>query len=273
MMRLVLHGHTEKGPVRDENEDVILLGRVMQNSGEIEIRTNIDDIDLLRDGLLAVVADGMGGHAAGAMAAHITLATLDQVFYQSEKNGDLWRMENALRSAANQANLAVIEAAAGNAGYTGMGCTLAGVALLGREYVVFHGGDSRVYRLRNGVLRPLTEDDTVVAIAVRNGRMTAQEAETSPSRHYVTNATGIDSFELHTDGPQSLRPQDTLLICSDGLHGLIDFETLERMLAAGGTAEERCAALAAEAVRRGGYDNISIILIDALEEESTAPHG
>lgn len=273
MMQFVLSGRTETGPVRGENEDVILVGRVIQDSGETGMCMDEKDIGLQRDGLLAVVADGMGGHAAGALAARVTLETLDEVFHQFEKNGDLWLLTTALRTAAGRANQAVIETSASRPGCAGMGCTLAGVALLGREYVVFHAGDSRVYRFRHGALRPLTEDDTVVAMAVRNGRMTAQEAENSPAKHYVTNATGNASFELHTDGPHSLRPHDTLMICSDGLHGLIDFETMELLLSAETPAEARCEALAAEAVRRGGNDNISVILIDAKEEEVPASHG
>jgi protein phosphatase len=273
MMQLLLHGRTETGPVRGDNEDVILVGRVLRNSGETGLCVEEDDCMLLRDGLLAVVADGMGGHAAGETAARMALETLDETFHQSEKNGDLRMLVNVLRGAGNHANEAVTAAGAGNSQYAGMGCTLAGVALMGREYVVFHAGDSRVYRFRHGALRSLTEDDTVVALAVRNGHMTQEEAENSPARHYVTNAAGAASFELHTAEPQSLRPQDTLMISSDGLHGLIDLETMEQLLASEGTAALRCAALAAEAVRRGGNDNISVILIDAKEQEAPAPHG
>ena len=273
MMQLVLHGRTETGPVRETNEDVILIGRVLQNTGETGLRVGEEDAGLLRDGLLAVIADGMGGHAAGETAARLALETLDAVFHESEKNGDLRLLANALYSAAKRANEAVSETGARRYECMGMGCTLAGVALMGREYVVFHAGDSRVYRLRHGALRPLTEDDTLVALAVRHGRMTPEEAEASPVRNYVTNATGTQSFELHMTAPQSMRPGDTLMLCSDGLHGMMNFETLESLLAGGGTVEERCAALAEEAVRRGGLDNISVILIDAEESEDSASHG
>ena len=132
----------------------------------------------------------MGGHAAGATAARMTLETMDEVFHQSEKNGDLRMLVNVLCSAANRANRIVTRVGASRSGCEGMGCTLAGVALMGREYVVFHAGDSRVYRFRHGALRPLTEDDTVVALAVRNGRMTPQEAENSPARHLCDQRHG-----------------------------------------------------------------------------------
>ncbi len=273
MIQLVLHGRTETGPVREANEDVLLLNRALLNLGETGLRVGEDDAALLREGLLAVVADGMGGHAAGETAARLALETLDASFHESEKNGDLRALVNTLCSSAVRANQVVTEAGRSRLECTGMGCTLAGVALMGREYVVFHAGDSRVYRFRKGALRPLTEDDTLVAMAVRNGRMTLEEAESSPARHYVTNATGVPSFELHVAEPQSLRPGDTLVVSSDGLHGMIDFGTMESLLAQGGTAEDRCAALAAEAVRRGGLDNISVILIDAEEHEDPAPHG
>jgi protein phosphatase len=209
----------------------------------------------------------MGGHAAGEIAARIALETLDAAFHESEKNGDFRVVVNTLYDAAARANQEVIEAGTSREGCDGMGCTLAGVVLMGRGYVVFHAGDSRVFRFRRGALRQLTEDDTLVALAVRSGRMTPEEAESSPSRHYVTNATGASSFELHVAEPQSLRPGDTLAICSDGLHGMMDFETMERLLSQGGSVAERCAALAAEAVRRGGHDNISVILVDAEAPE------
>jgi len=215
----------------------------------------------------------MGGHAAGEIAARLALETLDAAFHEHEKNGDLRALVNAVAAAAVRANAAVTEAGTNREECAGMGCTLAGVALMGREYVVFHAGDSRVYRFRRGAMRQLTEDDTLVALAVRSGRMTLEEAETSSARHYVTNATGVEFFELHTAEAQSLRPGDSLLVCSDGLHGMIDFENMERLLAGEGSVEERCAALAAEAVHRGGQDNISIILIDAEEPEDPAAHG
>jgi protein phosphatase len=273
MIQFVLHGRTETGPVRGANEDVILVGRAIKNAGETGLCVGEEDGALLRDGLLAVVADGMGGHAAGEIAARLALETLDASFHESEKNGELRALVGTLHDAAARANQAVAEAGASRHGCAGMGCTLAGVALMGREYVVFHAGDSRVYRFRHGALRQLTEDDTLVALAVRNGRMTSEEAETSPARHYVTNATGVDAFELHVAEPQSLRPGDTLVVCSDGLHGMVDFETMEQLLTGGGAVEARCAALAAEAVRCGGQDNISVILIDAEEPEGPAPHG
>ena len=273
MIELVLHGSTETGPVRNANEDVILVGRVMQNGGETGLCVGEGDAAMLNDGLLAVVADGMGGHAAGETAARLALETLDSVFHETRKNGELQLMMDTVHAAANRANETVTETGASQRGCAGMGCTLAGVALMGREYAVFHAGDSRVYRFRHGALRPLTEDDTLVALAVRHGRMTPEEAEASPIRNYVTNAMGTPSFELHMAEPQSLRPGDTLMVCSDGLHGMIDFETLESLLAGGGTGEKRCAALVAEAVRRGGLDNISVILIDAKESGDPAPHG
>ena len=273
MTQLVLYGRTETGPVREANEDLILVGREIRNDGDAGLVVTAGDETMQRDGLLAAVADGMGGHAAGATAARMALEALDAAFHGSVNGGGLFALVNAVRASGEQANRTVTEAGASRPECAGMGCTLAGVALLGLEYVVFHAGDSRVYRLRNGALRQLTEDDTLVAMAVRSGRMTPEEAETSPARHYVTNATGVPNFELHVAEPQSLRSGDTLLICSDGLHGLVDFETLESLVSQEGTPARRAAALAAEAVARGGLDNISAILVDVRQAEDPVPHG
>lgn len=273
MMDFTVYGQTEKGHVREENEDVILVGRIMLDFGGTGTSMREDDSELLCNGFLAVVADGMGGHAAGAAAARMTLETLDETFHQMESSSDIRLLTRMLRVAAERANQAVLDAGATRPGCKGMGATLAGVALMGREYVIFHAGDSRVYRLRHGALRLLTEDDSLVALAVRSGRMTPQEARNNPSRHYVTNAVGTDSFELHTEEPQLLRPDDILMISSDGLHDLIDLETMEELLSKMTDSEGRCAALVAEALRRGGPDNISVILIEAREDGIPTQYG
>ncbi len=265
-MRFTVCGHTGKGPRHEENEDVILLNHGIVVSGTAEWRIGPDDAQI---GLLVAVADGMGSHAVGGMAARIMLKQLEESFSQQAENADIRMLVNVLYSAAKEANRAVLEYAEKNPEFAGMGCTLAGVILLGNEYVAFNAGDSRVYRYSQGVLRQLTDDDTLVAMAVRKGRMTPAEAKASSGRHYVTNATGSRSFRLHVGECLILDEGDSLLLCSDGLHGVVRLSRMERLLTAVSGAAERCTALAQAAEVRGGYDDLSVVIINVEPAEDT----
>ncbi len=191
------------------------------------------------------------------------LEQLDELFGQQPQDGDIRVLVNGLYTAARDANRAVLEYGATSPQYADMGCTLAGVLVFDHEYVAFNAGDSRVYSYCHGVLRQLTEDDTLVAMAVRKGRMTLSEASASPQRHFVTNATGSRSFRLHVTESQPLEPGDALMLCSDGLHGIVRLGRMERLLGRAEGAEERCRALVTAATDRGGYDDLSVIVINA----------
>jgi protein phosphatase len=262
-MLLTVYGHTEKGPRHELNEDVILVGRTVCYSGDAEARMDGPSGGPFEKGLLVAVADGMGSHAVGATAARLMLESLQSTFYGEERPSDLRTLVNVLYGAAMHGNEVVLAHGVSRPETKGMGCTLAGVLLCGGEYVAFHAGDSRVYRLCRGVLRKLTDDDTLVGMAVRNGRMTPREAMASKRRHYVTNATGSRSFRLHVGECQPLGDGDALLLCSDGLHGVVSADRIEGLLAEGRSAEDCCRALVSAAEKRGGYDDVSVIVIRA----------
>ncbi len=261
-MRLTVYGHTEKGPRHELNEDILLIGHSLRDSGTAEWCIEGKDRE---QGVLVALADGMGSHAVGAMAGRIMLESLDQHFDRQAKDADLRGLVNVLYSAAKEANRAVIDYSTRDSQFADMGSTLAGVILLGNEYVAFNAGDSRVYHFTRRVLRQVTEDDTLVAMAVRKGRMTLSEAQASSQRHFVTNATGSRSFRLHVSESGMLEPGDALLLCSDGLHGVVRLVRMEWILGRTGSAEERCKALVNAAEERGGYDDLSVIVINAEE--------
>jgi len=262
-MRVTVFGHTEKGPRHDINEDVVLVRHGIHDSGTAEWCLNGEAEE---GGVLIALADGMGSHAVGAKAGRLMLESLDEHFDRQAHQPDLRSLVNVLYSAAKEANRTVLEYSTRDPEYTDMGSTLAGVVVHRNEYVAFNAGDSRVYHLSHGVLRQMTEDDTLVAMAVRNGRMTLGEASTSSERHFITNATGTRSFRLHVSESQVLDPGDALLLCSDGLHGVVRLGRLERLLLRHTTAEERCMALVAAAAERGGYDDLSVIVVNADAE-------
>ncbi|NLV41084.1 MAG: serine/threonine-protein phosphatase [Candidatus Hydrogenedentes bacterium] len=262
MKTVRLCGVTDPGVKRSENQDMLLLGRVVKNAGYLEMSFADNDDFMVRYGFLAAVADGLGGHASGALAARIALRGMDQQFYGAEKNGQWPPTLAALRQGGDRGNFMVRQVSGAKPEHAGMGCVIAGVCMLGAEYVVFHAGDSRVCRFRRGVLRQLTEDDTVVGMAVREGQLTPEQASSSTMRHVVTNGIGTASFTMHVSEPQTARSGDVLLVSSDGLHDVVSIEDTERVLSERAPLLDRANRLKNLALDAGGPDNISIVLVE-----------
>jgi protein phosphatase len=262
-------GATHQGRVRQHNEDHILVGRFVKNSGQLALSVSGDDDFAASYGMLLCVADGIGGVAGGELASRLALVSLDKAFYAAMK-ADAEAIAPALRQAAAQANSSLREAAANRKEYAGMGSTLSGICLMGERYWVVNAGDSRVYRYRNGLLKSLSNDDTLAARAVRSGAMTFEQAAHSPDSHILTNYFGAAEFSLAVDSGPGLRDGDGLLICSDGLYDMVDDDTLARCLqqfnASGFSSAEQAGRLLALANERGGRDNISLILMRVRHE-------
>jgi protein phosphatase len=261
--KIMVYGHTVRGPRHEENEDVILVGHTVCTSGEVNAKMDWGKSAGAREGMLVAVADGMGSEASGAAAARIALESLDAYFHKEVREVDLRAMANALYSAAKWANSLVLDFGKRQEHYNGMACTLSGVLILGDEYLVFNAGDSRVYRYSHGILRQMTEDDSVVADAVRKGELTLAQADSSRFRNYVTNAVGAKTFRLRLGERQWLLPGDALVVCSDGLHNVVSLNRMERLLAEYGTAKGRCRALVEAASESGDYDDLSVIVVNA----------
>lgn len=256
-----VYGYTDTGLVRSVNEDHILVGRFVKNSGSMSLEFAPDDDFMATYGLIFAVADGIGGALAGEVASKLALTTIERHFYGFEKNSDSPDVfQDALVSAGKRANDTVMQYAATKPECRGMGCTLTGVCLTASGYLVFNSGDSRVYRFRSGILKQLTEDDTLVNIAIKAGQMTYEEAENSNKRHTITNSIGYADFRLKVSYGPDLRDDDRVLICSDGLHDLVQIERMEEIISQH-SLEHAVATLVNEAKVNGGHDNISIILI------------
>lgn len=224
---------THQGRVRRNNQDSVHPATAGRSDGPVVL----------------VVADGMGGHIAGEVASRIAV---DRAI---ETAG-----EPAARVAA--ANLAILEEVDRRPDLAGMGTTMTLVEL-GEDLICRggHVGDSRAYILRDGSMRRLTTDHTVVNEFVLSGRMSAEEAQHHPQRNVLTRALGltpdlaVDSFE------EPLIPGDRLLLCSDGLTSMVDEETVRRILA-DGPPEPVAWALVEKANEAGGQDNITVVVID-----------
>lgn len=261
-----IYACTDTGLVREVNEDHILIGRFIKNSGAMNMEFAADDDFMASFGMLCVVADGIGGTAAGEVASKLALTTIERHFYGFEKSNDNPdAYQEALVSAGRRANETVMQYAATKPECRGMGCTLTGVCLTTSGYLVFNSGDSRVYRFRSGILKQLTDDDTLVNMAIKAGQMTYEEAEKSDKRHTITNSVGYADFRLKFSQGPELRDGDKLLICSDGLHDLVAIERLEEIIEAQ-QLEQAISSLVAEAKLNGGHDNISVILIEYTQQ-------
>lgn len=228
---------SDMGRVRQVNEDAFYVG----------------------DKLL-VVADGMGGHAAGEVASQIAVATVSAW-------SDWSHPFDALRAAFTAANKAVLAKAASDAACAGMGTTMTACRLSGNKIAVAHVGDSRLYLLRQARLTCLTIDHSVVGEMVRSGGLSEEAARLHPQRNILTRALGAE-LQINIDAfCETLLPGDRLLLCTDGLHALVQMTEIEHLLLTYPLPDEAVAKLLKAANTAGGGDNITIIVADLQKED------
>lgn len=222
---------------------------------------------------LFLVADGMGGHAAGEIASKLAVDTIE-AFLADTKTADVNRTwpfpfdpsmsldQNRLKAAFRLANRRIAQAMDDNEALRGMATTAAAVLFgLDETPAVAHVGDSRIYLWRDARLQQVTQDHSWVSEQVRAGIMTEADARRHPWRNVVTRAlAGGDDPEVDL-APVPVQAGDRLLICSDGLSSVVTRETIEANLAARHGLEETCQALIAAENAAGGPDNITVALL------------
>jgi protein phosphatase len=244
--RLIIAHSTDRGRVRGQNEDFYGLPPV-----------DLDPQLAERKGLLYVVADGMGGEAGGQRASLAAVQALIRGYYL-DPDVDLPR---SLQSAIQSANRAVYREARANPEISRMGTTLTAVVIRSTEVLVGHVGDTRAYLLRNGQMRQLTHDHTWVAEALRKGTLTPRQAQTHPNRNVLTRALGSDPSVEAFIGRETLQPGDRLFLCSDGLYNLVTDADIQTTLQQSRDAQAAIDELVAMANGRGGYDNITAMVV------------
>ena len=203
---------------------------------------------------LFVVADGMGGHKAGDVASEVAVNTLSALA-PTIPDVDL------LGRAVESANHAVITEAQ-KAGREGMGTTMTACVIQGEKIAIAHVGDSRAYLLHSGKLQQLTRDHSWVADMVEQGHLTPEEARVHPNRSAITRALGSDPYMQPDLYEVTASEGDRLLLCSDGLTGMVDDGSIQAMLARVRDPQRCAAALVNEAIANGGADNITVIVVD-----------
>ncbi|MCE5203785.1 MAG: Stp1/IreP family PP2C-type Ser/Thr phosphatase [Coriobacteriales bacterium] len=228
------------------------------------IRADNEDAYLMEPPLFAV-ADGLGGHQAGEVASQLAIEVL---FANAPKRADAKALGRAVRAA----NAAVIEAAAEGRGRAGMGTTLTAAMVEGARIAIAHVGDSRAYLLNGGQLVQLTQDHSMVADMVRSGTLSPENARVHPNRSVITRALGSDPNMVADTFEVEALPGDRLLLCSDGLFGMITDDAIYQVLATAPSPEAAVARLITAANDAGGQDNITAVVVD-ITGSSAAPSG
>jgi protein phosphatase len=243
-MRLVFAAATDVGRMRKNNEDSYLSAQPV-----------------------AAVADGMGGHSAGEVASAIAIEELTAL-----RGRGPWENETAatddLKQAILRANRRIREMAARDRRLNGMGTTLVALLEDGDMVHVANVGDSRGYLLRQGELSQVTVDHSLVQELVDDGRLSPEDAERHPQRSVITRALGIDpevEFDLFT---YKLQVGDRLLLCSDGLSDVVEPAQIRKVLLRVPSAQRAARELVSVANANGGPDNITVIVVDAVDESA-----
>lgn len=238
-MKLNACGTSDVGLVRSTNEDSWFVSTA--------------------DGLF-MVADGMGGHAAGEVASDLAVrAVRERLRPDSAVSADPGALLAGAVAAANQA---VRQASERNPAWRGMGTTLTILLLQAGEAHLAHVGDSRLYRCRDNQLEQFSDDQTLVEEQRRQGLITGREAETSRLRHVLLQAVGTAAKLELCQKSLPLAERDRFLLCSDGVTDLLSDARLAELFASSGDLQLLCAHLVDEAKAAGGRDNITVVLVE-----------
>lgn len=252
METLTICGTSNRGLVREENQDHFSVSGLIVQSGTMSFRLPATDPAFQKHGILCAVADGMGGHAGGALASRMALnhLLLDFLTAQSLNETDTCQPE-WIHAAVDGAHQSLLDLALQDPAVGDMGTTLVGVILKPSTNLVFHAGDSRLYRYRDGFLNQMTRDH-------------ASALPTANAKPLLTNCLGggRDSYcRVETQRDVSFRPGDRFLICSDGLSDMVELELLEDTLKKPDPIEDMVFSLSCAATEAGGLDNITVIII------------
>ncbi len=246
--------HTDPGLVRENNEDSVTFDA---SSG------------------LAVLADGMGGYNAGevasAMATTFIRSELGRWLAEAGHQTSARDLRRAMEICADNANRAIFNAANANPQYAGMGTTLVVAVFQQDRLMLGHIGDSRCYRLRDGLLTRMTRDHSLLQEQLDAGLITPDEAADSLHKNLITRALGVEDSVLLEVNEHRIAPGDLYLLCSDGLSDMIDEETMASLLCTQTDLPHLATRLIETANANGGRDNISVLL--AQRSDSSIKRG
>lgn len=261
------YGLSHPGRVRPNNEDVFVVGELARTL--IVRHTNVpqpDETHSRHRGHVFLVADGVGGHAAGEVASRLGTDSVEQFLLNTFRrlaapSADGHDALRELQAALRAADARLFDEAGRHPAWRGMGTTLTMAVVSGRRLFVAHAGDSRCYLYSGGTLRQLTTDHTLAAEMARSGLISPSQKAHHPWRHVVTNLLGGSEqgvrAEVHL---LDLHPGDVLVLCTDGLTDMVPDEAIAAVLAEEADPEAACRRLIEEANLNGGEDNATVVL-------------
>lgn len=236
-MRIVVGSRTDIGRARERNEDAFIV----------------------REPLFAV-ADGMGGHRGGDVASKIAVEALEELDPTAEDGA------KEIAERIREANRRIVERSLSDRSVRGMGTTVTALLADRSKAHLAHVGDSRAYLFRDGTLQQLSEDHRLVQRMVREGKIRPEEAETHPQRNILTRVLGVDEpleVDLLT---LDLHAGDRILLCTDGLTSMVGEDELRSILERDRDPQRACDDLVQAANARGGDDNITVLVLDVVQE-------
>jgi PPM family protein phosphatase len=235
------------------------------DSGRIRYN-NEDSVAFDEDAFTAVLADGMGGHNAGEIASGMATAfiksELSRWLLESGKDASGKEVRQAMKICANNANLSIFNSASFNVSYAGMGTTLVMAVFRESTLWVGHIGDSRCYRLRQGVLEQLTKDHSVLQEQIDAGLVSPEQAANSSIKNLVTRALGVEETVMLEVNEHQVELDDLYLMCSDGLSDMVNNAAIAKIVTTGADLEYVANQLVDAANANGGLDNISVLLVE-----------
>ena len=248
MMMYEICAQTDRGRLRQNNEDAFAF----------DARTG-----------LCLLADGMGGYKAGEIASNmaVTFINLELGRWLSQSwQATAREIRRTMEICVENANHSIFKAACSNPDYEGMGTTLVAGIFQEDRLVLGHIGDSRCYRLRGQSFAQITKDHSLLQEQIDAGLITPEQALASSNRNLITRALGVDDAVLVEINEYPVELGDLYLMCSDGLPDMVRDEAIAAILGGTGTLPQKAFELVAAANEGGGHDNISVLLVQALED-------
>ncbi len=250
---------TDVGCVRDGNEDASLVADLSADT--VIAWDGGRRVPVGAHGLLLAVCDGMGGAAAGEVAAEVATQAIRRAMIRFRSSVPEMSRTATLAAALHEANEAVF-AEADRRGERGMGTTCTVALVLPGRLIVAQVGDSRAYLWRDGQLRPLTRDQSLAMAMIEAGTLRPDEVKSFPHSNVILQALGVQEHVAPVVSEADMQPGDLLLLCSDGLHGPVEEGVIAATLARNGTISDRARELIEAALDAGGPDNVTVILAE-----------
>lgn len=242
--KLKSYGLTDVGHIRENNEDVWAA---------------------LPEYRFFVLADGMGGHRAGEIAAEEAVNALCTIIKTAHEAGrsplQFDEAHGMILLAIEEANVQVFNKSMSDPAYFGMGTTLCCLYFHPQGLIYGHVGDSRIYRLRQGKLEPLTRDHSLIGELIDKGHLSKQESEECGFKNVITKAIGTDSYIEPSVHMVDIQSEDTYIMCTDGLTDMLSQDDIEKIANKYPTIEKITQALIDAAKAKGGHDNITVVIV------------